>query len=76
MKKPLFTEAFCKENTDYKALTFVVSFDFKFAALFLWIMLFFASLSIRETSEGSFSEATVLSSKSRKLLIALRIVFA
>ena len=41
----------------FKLLTFFVSLDFKWAALFLCIILFLESLSIIETASGNFFTA-------------------
>lgn len=64
---------FDKNQTN--ALILRVSFDFRLAALFLWITDNLAILSIMEIMTGSFSVASLLSSRSLNFLIALRMVF-
>ncbi len=65
-----------KQYKNYKAFTLRASFDFKFAALFLCMICFFANLSIKETTVGSVFAASDLSFNSRNFLIAVRMLFA
>ena len=59
---------------DYKEALCVAKLDFKLEALLLWIMFFFESLSIRETTVGNILTASFFLVRSRNFLIALRVV--
>ena len=59
----------------FRAVTCLVSFDLRLAALFLWMKLFFASLSSREVTFKSCSDALFLSLLRRNFLTAFLTAF-